>query len=92
MPRYIDADALIYDLLSYAEANKGTYHEDGFRNAVTVVEDQPTANVVPVVRCKNCKFYNEDEMMCNDTNGFDRYWKPTDFCSYGKRRTNDDRA
>lgn len=86
MKRYIDADALTDDLLSYAEANKGTYHAEGFKNAVTVVEDQPSADVVEIVRCKDCKFYNEDEMMCNDTNGFDRYWKPTDFCSYGERR------
>lgn len=46
----------------------------------------PNADVVEVVRCKDCEFYYEDERMCNDTNGFDRYWKPTDFCSYGKRR------
>lgn len=52
----------------------------------SIVDLQPTADVVEVVRCKDCKFYNEAERMCNDTNGFDRYWKPTDFCSYGKRR------
>lgn len=46
MARYIDAVALTDDLLSYAEANKGTYHAEGFKNAVTVVEDQPTADVV----------------------------------------------
>lgn len=49
MPRYIKADALIDDLLSYAEANKGTYHEEGFKNAITVVEDQPTADVVEML-------------------------------------------
>ena len=46
MARYIDADALTDELISYAEANKGTYHSEGFKNAVTVVEDQPTADVV----------------------------------------------
>lgn len=54
MPRYIDADALTENLLSYADANKGTYHAEGFKNAITVVEDQPTADVVKVVRCKDC--------------------------------------
>ena len=43
------------DLLLYAEANEGTYHAEGFKNAITVVEDQPTADVVEVVRCKDCK-------------------------------------
>lgn len=40
-----------------------------------------------VIRCKGCKWYNDRERMCNDLMGFGRYWKPDDFCSYGKRRT-----
>jgi len=39
-----------------------------------------------LVRCRDCVYYNEQEMKCNDTHGFDRYWEPTDFCSYGERR------
>ena len=38
-----------------------------------------------IVRCEKCKYYNAEEKMCNDINGFGRYWKPTDFCSYGER-------
>lgn len=52
MPRYIDADALTENLLSYADANKGTYHAEGFKNAITVVEDQPTVDVVERTRGK----------------------------------------
>lgn len=46
----------------------------------------PSADVVEVIRCKDCKFYDTD----NDT-GFplcrrlgDIVMKPTDYCSYGK--------
>lgn len=48
MARYIDAEALMDDLLLYAEANEGTYHAEGFKNAITVVEDQPTVDVVEI--------------------------------------------
>ena len=39
-----------------------------------------------IVRCKDCKWYNDRDRTCNDPMGFGRYWKPDDFCSYGKRR------
>lgn len=42
-----------------------------------------------VIKCKNCMWYNDRERTCNDLMGFGRHWKPDDFCSYGKRRTND---
>lgn len=53
-------------------------------NGVEVVAH--AEKVQELVRCKECKYYCEAERMCNDTNGFDRYWKPTDYCSYGERR------
>lgn len=42
-----------------------------------------------IIKCKDCKWYNDRERMCNDLMGFGRYWKPNDFCGYGKRRTNE---
>lgn len=42
-----------------------------------------------IIKCKDCKWYSDRERMCNDLMGFGRYWKPDDFCSYGKRRTNE---
>ena len=53
----------------------------------------PAADVVEVVRCKDCKYYRQNEyssdkdMMCMCWCD----WLPTDpddFCSYGKRKTN----
>lgn len=77
MARYINLeDPMVY---------VGGYTPDG-HTVFHVPSNTPTADVVEVVRCKECRFYNEDEMMCSDTYGFDRWWKPTDFCSHGVRR------
>lgn len=90
MARYIDADALgigrakreVFDNPAYA---------DGWNSAITLIDAQPTADVVEVVRCKDCIYYREIEScggeMC--TNWVD--WLPTspnDFCSQGDRRPN----
>ena len=42
-----------------------------------------------IIRCKECKWYNDRERTCNDLMGFGRYWKPDDFCSYGRRKINE---
>ena len=63
MSRYIDADALIEELnrCSYETWCKGvnsTWWAHSVRvkdNIVKCIERQPTADVVEVVRCKDCK-------------------------------------
>lgn len=40
-----------------------------------------------LIRCKDCKYYNAGERLCNDLMGFGRYWEPNDFCSNAERRT-----
>lgn len=58
-------------------------------HGVTVQED-----VVEVVRCKNCKYYDEKTRVCEEftskklpTGGHVAFlMKPDDFCSYGERR------
>ena len=50
-------------------------------------DEFPTADVAPVVRCKDCEYGDYDSqpngaMVCLRTN--DGFWrKETDFCSYG---------
>lgn len=55
-----------------------------------IINDIPAADVVEVVRCKNCKYYEQypysedSEMMCRCWVD----WLPTDcddFCSFGER-------
>lgn len=46
-----------------------------------------TVDAVPVVRCKDCKYYKPDEFECGcDFAGGLPYVKDDDFCSFGKRR------
>ena len=43
-------------------------------------------DVVPVVRCKDCKRYSQSGL-CNLYLNVSHEMKPDDFCSYGERRT-----
>lgn len=87
MSRYIDADK--------AYETVGNYHKDFARSIADltslreVLEDTPTADVVEVVRCKDCKYYQDN----ND--GYphgecrwqtDETPNADDFCSYGERK------
>ena len=47
----------------------------------------PNVNAVPVVQCKDCKYYKPDEFECGcDFAGGLPYVKAGDFCSYGLRK------
>ena len=48
------------------------------------INNAPTVDAVPVVRCKDCKFYH-DKGYCTKTTGLTRI-KPDYFCSYGERK------
>ena len=87
MARYIDADALIRRIQDE--------HKFGSLMLSNMISEMPTADVVEVVRCKDCKY------MCHYTDGHlecrllsDLKPIPTtyctmnadDFCSYGERR------
>ena len=83
MSRYIDADVLIDDLL----------HNRGFYPAMVsaAIKNTPTADVVEVVRCKDCRWYltaNWDGTIlygCDCTEGL-KDVEPNGFCSYGERK------
>lgn len=80
--RLIDADALYDELYE----NIG---EDEVLDRIPpcYVDDAPTVGAVPVVRCKDCKYYKPDEYECGcDFAGGLPYVKAGDFCSYGERR------
>lgn len=60
-----------------------------------IIKSVPAADVVPVVRCKDCKHFNHKRMECEneavstDHEGGAQYslnfWLD-DFCSYGERK------
>lgn len=97
MSRYIDADLLLAQcrrnpLFEETEEDKRmVYIERSIINAT------PTADVVEVVRCKDCKYGNfliqdgQEIVSCtNEAPPFADYFCPPmrldDFCSYGERR------
>lgn len=89
MSRYIDSEAIM-------EIARDGYHSDFGRSMADLtslrelIEDTPTADVVEVVRCKDCKY--RGAMLSVPKGVFYTckkyllpYCKPDDYCSYGER-------
>ena len=100
MPRYIDADKLkedkfvgvqferyywiVYD--GRANTDDVIYaYKVGYNEAIDNIADfEPTADVVEVVRCKNCKHRDADDFCTG--RGYPNALVPDDgFCDKGKR-------
>ena len=88
--RLIDSDEL-WERLNYEPWENNADRDE---IALPIVNAAPTVDAVPVVRCKDCKWFA-------DNNGGEWYGckmfhvvritpedtpKPDDFCSYGERR------
>lgn len=97
MAEYIEREAA-FDAITDIAGKTSTHsaYEAVWKSARTL-KKIPTADVVPVVRCKDCKWFV-------DNNGGEWYGckmfqvvritpedapKPDDFCSYGERRDGD---
>lgn len=86
MAEYIEHEAIIR-----------AFVECGFnlRRVKAIIHSLPSADVVEVVRCKDCKscdfFYpvksiNEEAIGAYFCKVLERYTSPTNFCSYGERK------
>ena len=80
--RLIDADKLKDEFIGKQEL----WHYTGIR---AWIDSAPTVDAVKVVRCSDCKYYNQigKTMLCE-------WWhfsitKADDFCSYGERKEDD---
>ena len=85
MSRYINREDLLKNLKRFAPEHLTPL-------IVMLIEKQPTADVVEVVRCQDCKFYEEveyyhptEEAFKNICRLFKRQMQSDDFCSYGAR-------
>ena len=78
----------LIDAHSAKEAIEYTLVGDAASMAERVIDSQPTVDAVPVVRCRECKWWKEDDDIghCDNPDGLDNYAKPEDFCSYGERK------
>ncbi len=87
MSRYIDKQMLIIALNAKSDMALGT-PKTVFAHVSKMVELLPTADVVEVVRCKDCKFFcRGNRCYCGEFGGI---VTEEDFCSRGERK--DDKA
>ena len=85
--RLIDADALHEALKTKQKwvVRCGDKHNEGYTydQVHFAIDDAPTIDAVSVVRCKECKHWNDNDVFC-------RYFvkghtDADDYCSYGER-------
>ena len=82
--RLIDADALVTEY----------YKNPSYINLCTVINTAPTIDAVPVVRCKDCKWFRTYPNGLNDcikmneraSTEWELCNEPEDYCSYGERK------
>lgn len=92
--RLIDANAAVEFLRSLG--NRDYRREKGtISDAIKMLSHPaytPTVDAVEVVRCKDCKHWNEGIHWCDQHSHFDddewNMFSPVDFCSYGERKDN----
>lgn len=86
--RLIDAYALIKEFEGYMLDPKE------LRDAICTINDAPTVDAVPVVRCKDCKYYREDGDCWHEWDNDGRIYyqsvinepNPDDYCSWAERK------
>lgn len=92
MSRYIDVDKINFnDANNYLDENNDILIS--LRSVNQIIKSTPTADVVEVVRCRDCIYYQKMATgglcMCGDKKtsyAADFYPKENDFCSYGERK------
>ena len=97
MPRYIDAELLLRKsiqerrfFICTENLIKGGYDvQTVYNDLAEFVESIPTADVVEVVRCRDCIYFKESEVTNSCYCDWHReYYEtyPNEYCSYGERK------
>lgn len=85
MPRYIDADYLDELITQLNHEGRGITRNE-YKMIDNILFEFPTADVVEVVRCKDCEYYIRHDKRC----GLLNHGVKTDFfCAGGERREDD---
>ena len=88
--RLIDADALIeLHCEGCSKDVRDGCETDPVCATLMWLEDAPTIDAVPVVRCKDCKYWNkryEAMGMCMKHNAILTFTKPDFYCAWGERK------
>lgn len=85
IPRTVPAAS--YELVAEKPFNHGNSMRGGIRKALRCIEQAPTVDAVPVVRCKDCArcVTHKGIPICNKWRTFPEV-ELDDFCSYGERK------
>ena len=97
MTEYIEREAISEEIRKYYYKNPpnfsyGEGFDRGLDRAQRAILDAPAADVVPVVRCKDCKYWqdNNDGYPHEECRwGHGETPDANDFCSYGTRKDGD---
>lgn len=79
MAEYIDRVAL-ENSMTIAAVNGKDRDRRIWSKAICLLHDMPTEDVTPVVRCKDCKYWDYGDCYRIELS------RPDDFCSYGERK------
>src|SRR5574344_1113204 len=97
----IDRDSLKHQIIETYEYEfptaRGAFDEFVTKIIPNIINNAPTIDAVPVVRCKDCCYWNRkyttvgecEKLADRDQEGgaqFDCDMDDTDFCSYGERK------
>lgn len=86
---YIEREALKTELQKKIELSHNARRAVIEEDFIAIIDDMPAADVVEVVRCKDCLYATERYGHLNCINGvsYRNSWnKPDDYCSYGERK------
>ena len=90
MPRLIDADWVLGHLKPYEPSDEewGVTGGTALRLIHNAVDNAPTVDAVPVVRCDDCWMYEEGFCFSRHVGcgSVTPQRNPDDFCSHGKRK------
>lgn len=85
MAEYIDRTAAVKSVLRMRRPENSVAQNRMLSIIQMDMLKLPAADVVPVVRCKDCK-YNVGTKKCLNPDSFFAVPKDDDFCSYGERK------
>ena len=91
MSEYIEREAISEEIRKYYYKNPpnfayGEGFDRGLDRAQRAILDAPSADVVPVVRCKDCKHHHDCEIHFCDALDMGCPGGSKFFCSYGERK------
>lgn len=99
MAEYVEKTRLLERLTDYYNCAAMDYTKQlsvcTAADCLSIVEESPAADVVEVVRCKNCKHFcpyegEEHKGDCAELVGLESCVYEDDFCSYGERKDGDE--